>query len=183
VACAGPTRRPGTGSPEPFRRGLLGYRTPDLHGLRSASSLPRRRALCLAQGLLTNFLGTERHWPKEQPSPSSQGMRLVSARRLLLRLQAFITPGDAMDPREVAAHFAALVWSSKRNPKTEEEAVQFANDNWPAFLPLADRGLGRLLIKMATPRVAPAPTQAPAPGRKREPNSKRKPAVASVRGG
>jgi hypothetical protein len=106
---------------------------------------------------------TERHRPKEQPSPSSQGMRLVSARRLLLRLQAFITPGDAMDPREVAAHFAALVWFSKRDPKTQEEAVPFANDNGPAFLPLAHQGLGRLLIKMATPRVAPAPTQPPPP--------------------
>jgi hypothetical protein len=60
--------------------------------------------------------------------------------------------GDAMDARKVAAHFAAFVWFSNRSPKAREEAVRFANDTWPAFLPLAHEGLGRLLIKVATPR-------------------------------
>ena len=59
-----------------------------------------------------------------------------------------------MDPRVVAARFTALVWSSERNRQDREAAVRFAKDNWPAFLPLAQEGLGRLLLKIATP---PAP--------------------------
>jgi hypothetical protein len=87
--------------------------------------------------------------------------------------------GDAMDARKVAAHFAAFVWFSNRSPRTREEAVRFADDAWPAFLPLAHEGLGRLLIKIATPQVAPA--------RRRRlrlsQTPRRKPAVARARGG
>jgi hypothetical protein len=54
-----------------------------------------------------------------------------------------------MDPRNVAARFAAFVWFSNKKQKTEEAAVQFAQDNWPAFLPLAQDGLGRLLLEIA----------------------------------
>jgi hypothetical protein len=82
-----------------------------------------------------------------------------------------------MDPRKVAAHFAAFVWFASRNSKTQEEAVQLANDNWPAFLPLAHEGLGRLLLKIATPQVAPARR------RKCDQPPRRKAAVASVGGG
>ncbi len=82
-----------------------------------------------------------------------------------------------MDPRKVAAHLTAFVWFAHRNLKTRAEAVPFADANWPAFLPLADEGLGRLLLKIASPQVAPARRS------KREQRPRRKAAVASVRGG
>jgi hypothetical protein len=87
-----------------------------------------------------------------------------------------------VDPREVAAHFAAFVWFANRNPRTsEEEAVQFANDHWHAFLPLAHEGLGRLLLKIATPPVAPGRRLRPSGSRRRTP--RRHPTLAGVRGG
>ncbi len=89
-----------------------------------------------------------------------------------------------MDPREVAAHFAAFVWFSNRNPKTrEEEAVQYANDNWHAFLPLAHEGLGRLLLKIASPRVVPVRRRRLRPSGNVRQTPKRKPMMAGVRGG
>jgi hypothetical protein len=56
-----------------------------------------------------------------------------------------------MDPLVVAARFAAFVWFSERNRQDREAAARLAKDNWPAFLPLANAGLGRLLIKIAAP--------------------------------
>jgi hypothetical protein len=157
VACAGPTHRPGTGPPEPFRRGPLGYRTPDLHGLRSASSLPRRRALCLAQGLLSNFLGTERHWPKEQPSPSSQGMRLASARRLLLRLQALITPGDAMDPTGGRRSLCGLGLVLQEGPKDSGGSGPVCQRQRACFSPPGGPGLGTTPDQDGHPTGCPGP--------------------------
>ena len=88
-----------------------------------------------------------------------------------------------MDPREVAAHFAAFVWFANRNPTTPEgEAARYANDHWHAFLPLAHEGLGRLLLKIATPRVAPARRRLRRSGSGRQ-TPKRKPTLAGVRGG
>ena len=60
-----------------------------------------------------------------------------------------------MDAMEVSEMFAAYVWSIGRNGGrvvSEEEAVSFARDNWPAFLPNAHKGLGRLLIRLADVR-------------------------------
>jgi hypothetical protein len=54
-----------------------------------------------------------------------------------------------MNPRNVAARFAAFVWFSNKKQKTEEAAVQFAQDNWPLFLPVAQAGVGRLLLEIA----------------------------------
>jgi hypothetical protein len=88
-----------------------------------------------------------------------------------------------MDARKVAAHFAAFVWFSNRSPRTREEAVRFADDAWPAFLPLAHEGLGRLLIKIATPQVAPARRRLlRLPGSVSQ-TPRRKPAVARARRG
>jgi len=88
-----------------------------------------------------------------------------------------------MDPRKIAAHFAAFVWFCNRNPQIQGEAAWFANDNWPAFLPLAHEGLGRLLIRIATPQVAPARRRRLRLAESVNQSPKRKRAVASVRGG
>ena len=57
-----------------------------------------------------------------------------------------------MDPWKVSAQFAAFMWSLNRKtqaPVNPAEAARFARDNWVAFLPCADEGCGRLLLKMA----------------------------------
>lgn len=63
-----------------------------------------------------------------------------------------------MDAVKVSAQFAAFVWFSNGPAKSKSctRAVQFAQDNWSMFLPLAHEGLGRLLLKIAEPRVAAA---------------------------
>jgi hypothetical protein len=59
-----------------------------------------------------------------------------------------------MNPYKVSAQFAACTWFTNNNAgkPTSEEAMQFARDNWEAFLPCAHEGLGRLLIRIAGPR-------------------------------
>jgi hypothetical protein len=84
---------------------------------------------------------------------------------------------EGAQPRKVAAHFTAFVWFLNRNSTTGEDAVPFATDNWPAFLPLAHEGLGRLLLKIASPQGAQARRS------KRDQRPRRKAAVASVGGG
>ena len=61
-----------------------------------------------------------------------------------------------MNARQVAAQFAAHVWfeEANRGKARLEEIAQFASENWRTFLPLAHEGLGRLLIKIAAPRIA-----------------------------
>jgi hypothetical protein len=61
-----------------------------------------------------------------------------------------------MHSRKVAAHFAAFVWFLNRSPEAPEQAGKLATANWPAFLPLVDEGLVRLLRKVATPQAAPS---------------------------
>jgi hypothetical protein len=60
-----------------------------------------------------------------------------------------------MNPTQIAAQFAAYTWYLNGNagrPAAEEEASEFARDNWARFLRCADKGLGRLLIRLAGPR-------------------------------
>jgi hypothetical protein len=59
-----------------------------------------------------------------------------------------------MDPLQVSARFIAWVWFSNRQhgQAVPAEAERFVSRNWEAFLPLAHRGLGRLLIELAGPR-------------------------------
>ncbi len=60
-----------------------------------------------------------------------------------------------MDTREMSARFAAYAWFLGRKPgkpPAEEEALRFAGESWPAFLPCAHEGLGRLLIRLARVR-------------------------------
>lgn len=57
-----------------------------------------------------------------------------------------------MSPLETAARFAAFVWFSKVTAPARaapEEARLFARENWEAFLSVANRGLGRLLLRIA----------------------------------
>ncbi len=54
-----------------------------------------------------------------------------------------------MNPQKVAAQFAAYVWSLDGQHQPPEEAARFARESWPAFLPIAHAGLGRLLIRVA----------------------------------
>jgi hypothetical protein len=64
-----------------------------------------------------------------------------------------------MKPLELAARFAAFTWYTncrQAPPKTTQaEARRFSNESWPAFLPLANEGLGRLLLKVANTRPTP----------------------------
>jgi len=66
-----------------------------------------------------------------------------------------------MKALQVAAQFAAYTWYSETRQAppaiVEEEAKQFAQQNWQAFLPLAHEGLGRLLL-----RISEAPVACPA---------------------
>lgn len=60
-----------------------------------------------------------------------------------------------MDPLKVAARFAAFVWFTHQSgnaDKSREEALQFAHENWVAFLPWAHEGLGKLIIRVTAAR-------------------------------
>lgn len=57
-----------------------------------------------------------------------------------------------MTPLEVAARFAAIVWyweTVAPDLGTPEEARGFAREYWEAFLPVANEGVGKLLLRMA----------------------------------
>jgi hypothetical protein len=65
-----------------------------------------------------------------------------------------------MEPLKVSARFAAYVWFSEGKPdtpQTREAARRFARYNWMSFLPYADPGWGRLLIRVvrSRPRARP----------------------------
>lgn len=57
-----------------------------------------------------------------------------------------------MSPLMASAHFAAYIWFTHQPEnagKGTDEAMRFAEEEWPAFLKLANPGLGRLLLKLA----------------------------------
>lgn len=59
-----------------------------------------------------------------------------------------------MDPLKVSAQFAAFVWFSEKHKGTAAgDAARFARENWIAFLPCAEEGLGRLLLAIAGPKA------------------------------
>jgi hypothetical protein len=62
-----------------------------------------------------------------------------------------------MKPQEVAARFVAFLWYTHYRPtpsQTErEEANRFARESWGAFLPVAHKGWGRLLLRIAKVRA------------------------------
>jgi hypothetical protein len=56
------------------------------------------------------------------------------------------------NPLKVSAMFAAYVWFTKREGNSvmaQREAASFARANWESFLPCANEGLGKLLIRVA----------------------------------
>ena len=60
-----------------------------------------------------------------------------------------------MDPRQIAAEFAARTWYEQiraRKP-ARKEASRFARENWSAFLPVAHEGWGKLLLRIAAGRA------------------------------
>src|SRR6266496_5321899 len=62
--------------------------------------------------------------------------------------------GVSMNPYVVSAQFAAYVWYEHQNPeKSEQEAVFFARRNWVSFLPCVHKEVGKLLTKIAEPRM------------------------------
>jgi hypothetical protein len=59
-----------------------------------------------------------------------------------------------MNPWKISAQFAAHTWyrnSHGDTPVARQEATRFARENWVAFLPYAEEGIGRLLIALAKP--------------------------------
>jgi hypothetical protein len=60
-----------------------------------------------------------------------------------------------MNPTQISAQFAAYTWFFNGNAgraAADEEASEFARDNWATFLHYSHKGLGRLLIRLASPR-------------------------------
>jgi hypothetical protein len=67
-----------------------------------------------------------------------------------------------MSSWKVSAQFAAFVWYSEQNPeKAKKDASFFAKRNWVAFLPCAHAGVGRLLMKIASPNAPEVPDTRP----------------------
>jgi hypothetical protein len=59
-----------------------------------------------------------------------------------------------MEARKIAAQFAAYVWfeHTQASQPNDEAKARFAEENWDQFLPIAQEGLGRLLIKIVAGR-------------------------------
>jgi len=58
-----------------------------------------------------------------------------------------------MNPLKVSAQFAAYLWYTEvRQRTTPDEALRFAEQNWPTFLPSAHEGWGQLLLRVAQPK-------------------------------
>ncbi len=68
-----------------------------------------------------------------------------------------------MEARKTAAQFAAYMWfeNVSRGAATSQEIARFAKERWPAFLPLAQEGFGKLLLRVAAkPRIRKSPRRA-----------------------
>jgi hypothetical protein len=61
-----------------------------------------------------------------------------------------------MNPLKLSSQFAAYVWYTevRQGTKTHGEALRFAERNWRTFLPSANEGWGKLLVRAARPRRA-----------------------------
>jgi hypothetical protein len=61
-----------------------------------------------------------------------------------------------MKPLEISARFAAFAWyiDYRQAPSRtlQAEARRFSEENWQAFLPVAQEGLGRLMLRVAKVR-------------------------------
>jgi hypothetical protein len=64
-----------------------------------------------------------------------------------------------MDAITISAKFAAYTWfteSADGKSASQEEAALFADQNWERFLGCANKGFGRLLIRLARQRARTA---------------------------
>jgi hypothetical protein len=60
-----------------------------------------------------------------------------------------------MNPLKLSAQFAAYAWYTEvRGRATQGEALRFAEQNWPTFLPSSHEGWGKLLVRVARPTRA-----------------------------
>lgn len=62
-----------------------------------------------------------------------------------------------MDAITISAKFAAYSWYTETicgKYTSQHEAVRFAVENWKHFLGHADKGLGRLLIRLSKSRAS-----------------------------
>ena len=62
-----------------------------------------------------------------------------------------------MDAITISAKFAAYTWFTETvcgKRESQHEAMRFAEENWERFLAHADKGLGRLLIRLSKPGSA-----------------------------
>jgi len=57
-----------------------------------------------------------------------------------------------MKARKAAAQFAAYTWyqENRTSQQSPSEAIRFAKENWTAFLSVADKGWGQLLIRISS---------------------------------
>ena len=63
-----------------------------------------------------------------------------------------------MTPLQMSAQFAAYIWYRKQDEnagKSNEEAHRCARRNWERFLPSANEGFGRLLMRLVSERERP----------------------------
>jgi hypothetical protein len=90
-----------------------------------------------------------------------------------------------MNPIIVSARYAAFVWfqgQPENAGKGHDEAHAFARAHWEQFLPLANEGWGRLLLKIARKHRKRSRARAAVPGgatlsRSRPVETPREPAV------
>jgi hypothetical protein len=64
-----------------------------------------------------------------------------------------------MDAITVSAKFAAYTWFTETEAgkvASQAEAARFTEENWERFLGYADKGLGRLLIRLSRRRTGKA---------------------------
>jgi hypothetical protein len=85
-----------------------------------------------------------------------QTQRGISANPLDVVSSARSWQGEEMKPLELAARFAAFAWYTNNlqatSRITQVEARRFSNRNWRIFLPVARKGWGRLLLRVAKAR-------------------------------
>jgi hypothetical protein len=89
-----------------------------------------------------------------QPRPSV-GMSFASSPADVFGRKVRPAPEDkSMHPLQAAAQFQAFNWCLRTYPDASwEDTKWFAKTNGAEFLPVAQEGLGRLLLKLAVPRV------------------------------
>ncbi len=58
-----------------------------------------------------------------------------------------------MDPLKMSAQFAAYAWYTEVRGRTNPaEALRFARQNWTNFVPSANEGWGKLLMRLTNPK-------------------------------